>query len=141
MDDLPTERTLDLTVNCQSDAFELQVKVPTIGTTTRDLLRSAASVFDPLGFLAPVMFISKQLLRDAWETSTTWDEILDRSIIVRWEEWNLSLESLSQIDLQRCYKSTNENRLQSNFMHFPTPRKWVTELWSVLGLNFKAESR
>lgn len=54
------------------------------------------------------MFISKQLLRDAWETSTTWDEILDRSIIIRWEEWNLSLESLSQINLQRCYKSTNE---------------------------------
>jgi hypothetical protein len=88
MDDLPTERTLGLTWNCQSYAFELQVKVPTIRTTTRDLLRSAASVFDPLGFLAPVMFISKQLLRDAWERSTTCDEILDRSIIIRWEEWN-----------------------------------------------------
>lgn len=62
IDNLMTERTLGLTWNCQKDIFEAQVKVPTIVTTKIDLLRSAASIFDPLGVLAPVMFITKQLL-------------------------------------------------------------------------------
>lgn len=79
-----------------------------IGTREQANVKAPVPQNEPLGFLAPVMFITKQLLRDAWETSTTWDETLDRSIIKCWEELHLSLESLSKNNLQRCYKSTKE---------------------------------
>ena len=106
LDNLPTERVLGLTWNCERDTFQLLVKQKEIRASKRELMQAISSVFDPLGFLAPVVFVAKLLMRDAWKTPADWDDHIDPALLERWTEWSNSLATLRDIHIPRCYKST-----------------------------------
>ena len=44
------------------------------------------SVYDPLGFLAPILINGKIRLREI-TTSVGWDETADTSDVARWHAW------------------------------------------------------
>lgn len=76
LDCLPMERTLGLVVDYNTDAFLLKVLASTTGRTKREILRTTASIFDPLGFLAPVLLTAKVILQgdpaaDPWNGKTS----------------------------------------------------------------------
>jgi hypothetical protein len=60
----PIERTLGLVWDFRRDVFVLGAKAEPGGRTKRDLLKSIFSIFDPLGFLAPIVFQAKVLMQD-----------------------------------------------------------------------------
>lgn len=63
-DDLPTERALELKWNCKTDLLKLIVKGAKVSLTRRQLLCELASIFDPLGFIALIVFRMKLMLRE-----------------------------------------------------------------------------
>ena len=60
------------------------------------------SVYDPLGFVAPILINGKILLREI-TTSVGWDETVDTSDVARWHAWIQSLQSLKEVRVPRMY--------------------------------------
>lgn len=103
--DAPTiERTLGQCWDFRRDCFVLKITGKNLsGSCKRDLLRTVASIFDPLGFLAPVLITAKILLQDVWRTKADWDDKLDPKLLDRWRHWCGSLSSLENLAIPPCY--------------------------------------
>ncbi|UYV80233.1 hypothetical protein LAZ67_18002105 [Cordylochernes scorpioides] len=53
----------------------------------RDLLSHTQQIFDPIGFLAPVLLPAKLLIQQAWTVKTDWDEPLPSTIQENFMKW------------------------------------------------------
>ena len=102
LDKVLIERTLGLCWDFRSDVFDLKAVIQLDARTKRAILRAVASTFDPLGFLAPVIFTAKYLLQDIWRSGADWDEELSEPIIHRWVHWAKSLTTLNGMVIKRC---------------------------------------
>ena len=73
-DDIPVQRSLGLSWLLKSDAFTYQVSTECKPYTKRGVLSVVNSIYDPLGFVAPVTIQGKLFLRNAIAGSSDWDE-------------------------------------------------------------------
>ena len=80
--DLPVERTLGLTLDFNRDAFVIEVRIQPSGSTKREVLRATSSIYDPLGFLAPVLLRAKLILQAICRSSVKWDDPLDSALLI-----------------------------------------------------------
>ena len=112
-EDLPTDRTLGLLWDCQTDSFVINVKVLSPTNTKRGILSQTASVFDPLGFLAPVIVKAKAILQEIWRSGVDWDDEVPAHLVAEWEKWTSSLASLGRLKIPRWFGT-------SDILHPPT---------------------
>lgn len=54
-DDLPLERTLGIQWHRESDCFKFSIQLQDHPATRRNILSTVASVYDPLGFISPIL--------------------------------------------------------------------------------------
>ncbi|KRY80861.1 hypothetical protein T4D_1618, partial [Trichinella pseudospiralis] len=99
-------KTLGVSWNPQED--ELTFRPPELAAsqnqeTKRDLLRTAASVFDPLGGLTPFTVRAKQMFQSLWQTGMAWDDNLPAEVELQWRVWKLELNELHCIAMPRAY--------------------------------------
>jgi hypothetical protein len=87
LDAEPIERTLGLVWDFSRDVFILGAAATPEGKTKRQLLRSIFSIFDPLGFLSPIVFQAKYLMQDIWRLKFDWDDELSQDLLDRWISW------------------------------------------------------
>ena len=104
LDQLPVERALGQTWNCESDSFSLIASAKTPATTRRQMLSVVAGIFDPLGFMVPVTVCGKRILQESHRDPASWDEELNNEILSRWKVWTQALDSLAGISIPRCFK-------------------------------------
>ena len=67
----------------------------------RNILSVVASIFDPMGILSCFMLQPKQIFQLLCKNKINWDETLPNSIIILWQNWVTSLESLIDLKLER----------------------------------------
>ncbi|KRX85997.1 hypothetical protein T4E_6911, partial [Trichinella pseudospiralis] len=87
-------KTLGVSWNPQED--ELTFRPPELAAsqnqeTKRDLLRTAASVFDPLGGLTPFTVRAKQMFQSLWQNGMAWDDNLPAEVELQWRVWKSEL--------------------------------------------------
>jgi len=80
----------------------------------RGVLSTVASVYDPLGFVAPFVLVGKQMLQQMCWDKVGWDEPLSDDLRPQWESWLLDLQNLDELKIDRCYLSAS----------FPEDRKY-----------------
>ena len=86
--------------NLMYDNLQLEVSgVP----TRRKLLKTFATLFDPLGLICPVTVEMKILFQDVCKAGIGWDETLNPEFQKRWETICIHLEQLNEILISRCY--------------------------------------
>lgn len=102
-DDLPLQRTLGQSWDLLSDSFTFQVSDDQKPITRRGILSVINSLFDPIGFLAPVTIKGKCFLRDL-ETSD-WDHPIPDDKQSEWVAWRSSLQVLKEVRIRRTYCS------------------------------------
>jgi hypothetical protein len=70
--------------------------VPTVrpNLIKRELLSDLNKVFDPLGFLGPVLIIGKIFLQQLWQLKINWNEKLGAEIQEKWKNYYSGLELL-----------------------------------------------
>ncbi|KAK0132209.1 hypothetical protein N1851_032999 [Merluccius polli] len=73
-DSLPVERALGLQWCVDSDNFQFNINLSQKPHTRRGMLSVVSSIFDPLGFLAPLILPAKQLLQRLCHRGFGWDE-------------------------------------------------------------------
>ena len=55
--------------------------------TKRSFLRTIATLFDPLGFLAPFIIRAKLVMQEIWRKGFDWDEELDGEVKSKVQSW------------------------------------------------------
>lgn len=64
--------------------------------TKRELLTSVAKIYDPLGWVQPIIITAKILMQDTWKTGLNWDDPLSDGLT---EQWKICRENLQKINL------------------------------------------
>lgn len=103
VDPLPVQRSLGLCWNLQTDSFTYRVSNETKPFTRRGVLSTVNSIFDPLGFAAPIIMQGKALLRELSSDERDWDAPLPPEKEKAWASWKDSLNTLEDLQVKRCY--------------------------------------
>ena len=97
------ERALGVQWCVFSDDFQFRVTVKERPLTRRGVLSTVASIYDPLGFVAPFILRGKLLLQQMCRDKLGWDEPLPEELKTQWELWLQDLQNLSNVKIKRCY--------------------------------------
>ena len=95
-------RILGVLWDNEEDSFKFHVKLKDGPFTRRGLLYALSSVFDPLGFLAPLILAAKLLLQDLCRRKYDWDDRLSEEDVKVWKRWSEGLRNLSAVSVPRC---------------------------------------
>ena len=74
-------------------------------------------MFDPLGFVAPVILEDKQILQTLNKQNLGWDKPFDEAELEQWRFWLEGLPVLNSIEIPRCFKSPDFGRTVSMQIH------------------------
>lgn len=100
---LPVQRSLGMSWDLESDCFIFDMDIDTKPYTRRGILSTINSIYDPLGFLSPIVIKGKLLLRSVMFDQIQWDEPLSRECFQEWDDWRKSLSYLSDVQIPRMY--------------------------------------
>ncbi|XP_038064113.1 uncharacterized protein LOC119734635 [Patiria miniata] len=101
-DALPIERALGVEWCVESDAFNFCIILRDKPLTRRGILSTICSIYDPLGFVAPVMLVGILILQDLCRVQVDWDTPLNDEMRSRWEKWRKDLPLLEKLKIPRC---------------------------------------
>ena len=91
----------------ENDTFRFRILLKDKPFTTRGILFTVSSIYDPLGFAAPFLLQGKKILQELCKDKVEWDDPIPDEIKARWERWRQELPLLEQMSIQRCYKPDN----------------------------------
>lgn len=115
--ELQIERALGVEWCVASDQFQYRVVVDKCPLSRRGVLSTVASIFDPLGFVAPFILVDKQILQQMCRDKIKWDEPLPDDLQPQWESWFLDLQNLADVKIQRCYLPDSFKEVQRYELH------------------------
>ena len=85
----------------ESDKFMFKVALKDRPNTRRDILSLTSSVYDPLGFVTPVVLPAKKLLQDLCREKYGWDDSTSDCDGERREKWTIQLANFPLITVDR----------------------------------------
>jgi len=105
----PMLRALGISWNPVSDAFVLTARqdaavTPTL--TKRAILSTVAKLFDPLGWLAPIIIVAKPFLQSLWRSPLGWDDRLPDNMAAEWMGFSDFLGSTFMFSIPRWVQTT-----------------------------------
>ena len=103
-DTLPTERALGVTWDVQNDTSIFKIKPRGLADTRRKVVSLTASIFAPIGFVAPYVVRAKIFLQSLWKLRQGWDERMPEEFIQEWSDWQNELEKLAEFSVPRFYR-------------------------------------
>lgn len=117
LDKLPVERTLGILWCIESDSFQFRVVLKDCPLTRRGILSTVCSMYDPLGFISPVILKGKQILQEMCADNLDWDDPLPDKLHARWDDWRSGLKDLVMVNIQRCVKPRDFGAVKVAEMH------------------------
>ena len=76
LEDLPIDRALGTQWDVEADTLSFHVKEKPVSDTKRGMLSLISSLYDPLGFAAPLILPAKVLLQELCRLDFGWDETI-----------------------------------------------------------------
>lgn len=94
---------LGLQWQTSEDAFTFKVNyLPITGKITKRIVLSRiAQIFDPMGWLAPVVVTAKIFMQSLWLLKSSWDDDLPEELSVKWNTWVSKLVAINSIRIPR----------------------------------------
>ena len=116
---LPTTKTLGVTWQAADDVFRFVSKPPThpLVFTKRAFLKKLATLFDPIGFVAPFVVLGRIIFQEMWSVGADWDDQLPKSICAKVSKWYDQLEQLDGIKIPRCLRLDSPEVVKSSALH------------------------
>ena len=98
-------KILGLKWNISSDTFFFEMnEIPEHVVTKRKMCSILPSLYNPLGFIGPMILPGKLLLQDAARLRLAWDDKVPDEIEHKWFKWLDGLRSLIDLQIPRCVK-------------------------------------
>ncbi|KAK3751570.1 hypothetical protein QZH41_007533 [Actinostola sp. cb2023] len=117
LDSLPLERTLGVQWCVESDCFKFSIVLQDKPCTRRGILSTVSSVFDPIGFVAPLMLEGKSILQELCRQDLDWDDPIPEDVKAKWEKWRKELVQLTSFPIPRCFKPKDFGRIVNTELH------------------------
>ncbi|XP_045033927.1 uncharacterized protein LOC116933188 [Daphnia magna] len=108
LEDLPTERTLGVLYDSKNDSFIFYVKTDVEASTKRRILSAVSTLYDPLGFLSPVILSAKRILQELWLVGVDWDYQVPELIQHQWNKWTTNLSQPEAFKIPRALTSSSD---------------------------------
>lgn len=101
-DETKPTKMLGLIFDANADTSSVNVKKPkNIIYTKRGLLSVCASIYDPLGWLLPVVMKPRMLLQGLWRNGYDWDDETNAEAIEQFDRCLHQIETLRTISIPR----------------------------------------
>lgn len=100
-DETPLHTVLGLYWNQETDSFQYTVTIPKSTPTRRSILSCIARLYDPMGWLSPVILWAKAFIQHLWINGTDWDTPLSDDLIQKWHSFTSTLHSLREVHIPR----------------------------------------
>ena len=100
-------KVLGILWNTIKDHLIVKGSKPTECSSKREVLKSIATVFDPLGFFTPATLRGKLFLQDLWASKKEWDEKLDKEMLHKWMKLQKEMECISIVTIPRFIGNSN----------------------------------
>lgn len=108
-----TKRSLGVHWNPSEDTFKFKVDVPSSKLPSKRVILSEISkLFDPLGWLAPVIIKAKLMIQELWEKQLDWDQPIPEESRIKWNTYRDQLYTLEEISLPRWMTHTGSSKLE-----------------------------
>lgn len=118
LEKLPMEQALGIHWCIQSDTFQFCIMLKDRPCTRRGILSTVSSIFDPLGFVTPVLLEGKSILQDLCRDGVDWDDPIPDVIKAKWERWQTELPLLQHFSIPRCFKPEDFGPIVKELHHF-----------------------
>ncbi|XP_064469621.1 uncharacterized protein LOC135384345 [Ornithodoros turicata] len=96
--------------------------------TKRTVLKAFSLVYDPLGYIAPVIISARILFQDLWHNGLSWDQPVSESDNVIWEKWKVSLGELNLLRLPRCALPEDNSPVDVHCFADASPKAYGTAI-------------
>lgn len=102
-------KTLGVFWNTVVDEYHFVVKLSDQPRhlSKRELLSDISKLFDPMGFLAPVVILAKILFQSLWLKGLDWDDPLPEDIVHEWLNLRSNLREIASIKIPRWIGTTS----------------------------------
>ncbi|XP_056008505.1 uncharacterized protein LOC130051166 [Ostrea edulis] len=101
-ENLPIHHSLGLRWDLARDTFTYKAAEDRKPFTKRGLLSTVNGLFDPQGFIAPIVLNGKLIMREAFSGDESWDDPLQSRTMNAWTSWLEQLSSLDAVHIPRC---------------------------------------
>ena len=142
-DNLPIERALGMQWNVENDKFVYNISIKDKPFTRRGVLSIISSIYDPLGFVSPLILRAKLILQNLCRKKLNWDEEIPAAELTEWRRWLTELPTIKQLSIDRCrkpemFEDVAENELhhfsdasKAGMVQFHISDKWTRKVKSI----------
>jgi hypothetical protein len=85
--------------------------------TKRKFLKISAKLFDPVGYLAPLVVRVKMLFQEMWKVKLGWDDPVPAAVAEAWENFMSELNQVKVIKIPRYYFKDVQGSFSSTQVH------------------------
>jgi len=108
---LPTVKALGVVWDCETDSYRFESRKMTAAVTdVASVLSILASIFDPLGIVAPYVLMGKHLFQKIWYATKDWKATVPAELKRQWESWMLGLPEVATLSVRRWYGLALEDK-------------------------------
>ena len=128
IEDIPhidnTIKILGINWDITNDTFsyntdKLLHQITTVKPTKRNVLRSIAKVFDPMGYIAPYVITAKILMQQLSKNKLDWDTVLTGDLLNTWQDWVGGLTLMNTIQIPRhLFSKVHFDKLEMELIGF-----------------------
>lgn len=92
--------------------FKVQKRTQPVVLTKRIVTSEAARIFDPQGYVAPIVIRAKMFIQHLWQTEKGWDEALETECETEWKTFCTDVEAIEGIRIPRWLGTSPTTRSQ-----------------------------
>lgn len=81
--------------------YKFDAKTPKENWTKREILSEIGKLYDPNGYISPVVVIAKIIMQKIWMDKIDWDDQASPAIQDQWKDFLLNLMDLNKISIPR----------------------------------------
>lgn len=107
-------RVLGVSWNREKDVFQYNLNLPEIKypITKRQILSEVAKLYDPLGWIAPVVVVAKIIIQKLWKTGLGWDDVIKGDLLEEWLDYRNDLSNIENVSIPRWLHSLHISKIE-----------------------------
>lgn len=132
LDDRCSAKTLGIRWNARSDEFYFSLtEFPeNCEYTKREVLSQISKLFDPAGWLSPVVIQAKIIMQRVWVDRTEWDEVLSPASLQSWKIFQQNYSDINLIKIPRWIRFCPRSNVQFHAFSDASERAYAAVLYA-----------